>query len=220
MDFDAAVGKEVTFIAVPTASPGDSQVVYSPGYSKVVFSPTGPTNRDYDDHRNFADAAGAGIKRAIVAGMRKPLLIVCPSPDYPNAMLAAALGALHAAYVPFEIREDVPSRRNKLSSLTIYSDGASSDLARYIHGIESGRLVARDIGGSDPERMAAPKVAAYMGWSPSIQAAKFFGDKNTYPLFAAVDRCAQQFERHRRIIKLEYEGSGRSQRLSCGQAMP
>nr|XP_054765776.1 uncharacterized protein LOC129272690 [Lytechinus pictus] len=97
--FDAVVGKEVTFIAVPTASPGDSKVVFSPGYSKVVFSPTGPTNRDYDDHRNFADAAGAGIKRAIVAGMRKPLLIVCPSPDYPNAMLAAALGALHAAYV-------------------------------------------------------------------------------------------------------------------------
>ncbi|XP_063963292.1 putative aminopeptidase W07G4.4 [Lytechinus pictus] len=35
------------------------------------------------------------------------------------------------------------------------------------------------------------------------------GDKNTYPLFAAVDRCAQLVERHRgRIIKLEYEGSG------------
>nr|XP_054765774.1 putative aminopeptidase W07G4.4 [Lytechinus pictus] len=116
-------------------------------------------------------------------------------------------------FEPFEIREDVPSRRNKLSSLTIYSDGASSDLARYIHGIESGRLVARDIGGSDPERMAAPKVAAYMeklfAGSPFIKLEVLLGDKNTYPLFAAVDRCAQLVERHRgRIIKLEYEGSG------------
>lgn len=33
---------------------------------------------------------------------------------------------------------------------------------RIANSIESGRSVARDIGGSDPERMSAPNVAQYV----------------------------------------------------------
>eukprot|EP00057_Strongylocentrotus_purpuratus_P003119 XP_003725966.2 PREDICTED: putative aminopeptidase W07G4.4 [Strongylocentrotus purpuratus] len=207
INLDASVGKGVSFIPVDSAVSG---------YRRVVFSPTGPINRDYDDHRNFADAAGAGIKRAIAAGMTRPLLIVCPSPGYPNSVLAAALGALQAAYVPLEIREDVPEKGNKLSSLTIYSDGASNELKKFIDGIESGRLVARDIGGSDPERMAAPNVARYVenvfAGSSSVKLEVISDDAalmECYPLFSAVNRCAKLVDRHRgRVIKLEYVGSG------------
>ena len=40
-----------------------------------------------------------------------------------------------------------------------------SDAKKLIHvltAIELGRIVTRDIGGSDPERMAAPRVAEYV----------------------------------------------------------
>ena len=40
-----------------------------------IYSPTGPLNRDYDDVRNFYDAACSGIKRALKAGSKSPLLI-------------------------------------------------------------------------------------------------------------------------------------------------
>ena len=36
-------------------------------------------------------------------------------------------------------------------------------LLRSAAAIEEGRIVCRDIGGADPERMAAPKVADYVG---------------------------------------------------------
>lgn len=42
---------------------------------RLIFSPTGPLNRDYDDVRRFADAATAGVKRALSAGSSNPLLM-------------------------------------------------------------------------------------------------------------------------------------------------
>ena len=42
---------------------------------RLVFSPTGPLNRDYDDVRRFADAATAGVKRALSAGSSNPLVM-------------------------------------------------------------------------------------------------------------------------------------------------
>ena len=35
-------------------------------------------------------------------------------------------------------------------------------LIKVLNAIEIGRIVTRDIGGSDPERMAAPKVLEYV----------------------------------------------------------
>ncbi|XP_071480579.1 putative aminopeptidase W07G4.4 [Diadema antillarum] len=207
---DASVGKEVMLLALPDTP-----------FQRLVFSPTGPTNRDYDDHRRFSDAAGAGLKRAKDAGMSKPLLIVIPSPDYPNATLVGALGLLQVAYVPFEIRADVPEKSSKLSQVTILATGedtakTAKNLQKYIEGIESGRLVARDIGGSDPERMAAPNVAKYVtGIFPAGSSVKVevISDDSSlleqYPLFSAVNRCAKLVDRHKgRVIKLEYVGSG------------
>jgi leucyl aminopeptidase len=81
--------------------------------------------------------------------------------------------------------------------------------------IEKGRIVTRDIAGSDPERMAAPRVAEYL--QKEFRDTDIFMNvtssqeefKRNYPLIAAVNRAAYTVERHRaRLIKLEYTGEG------------
>ncbi|KAF7200606.1 putative aminopeptidase W07G4.4 [Nothobranchius furzeri] len=76
-------------------------VLRAPGLpgNRLVFASTGPVNRDYDDVRRFSDAAVNGIKRALKAGMQRPLLVCPPHKDYKNSTLVAALGALHALYM-------------------------------------------------------------------------------------------------------------------------
>lgn len=59
-----------------------------------------------------------GVKRALAAGSKKPL-VVLPSgkvgsfSDF-TVDAATVLGALEAVYVPLEIREDVPDRKRKV----------------------------------------------------------------------------------------------------------
>ncbi len=81
--------------------------------------------------------------------------------------------------------------------------------------IEKGRVVAKDIGGSDPERMAAPRVEEYVleafkGTKVKVEVMKsqdFF--KREYPCMAAVDRCANTVPKHDgRLIWLTYQGEG------------
>ena len=46
---------------------------------RLVCSPTGPLDKDYDDVRRFSDASNAGVKRALEAGAKSPLLMVLGS---------------------------------------------------------------------------------------------------------------------------------------------
>ena len=43
---------------------------------RLVYSPTGPLDKDYDDVRRFSDASNVGVKRALEAGAKSPLLMV------------------------------------------------------------------------------------------------------------------------------------------------
>ena len=45
-----------------------------------ILAPTGPLGRDYDDVRRYADAAETGMKRAIRAGAKSPMLLIQPAP--------------------------------------------------------------------------------------------------------------------------------------------
>ncbi|XP_042241963.1 putative aminopeptidase W07G4.4 isoform X1 [Homarus americanus] len=180
--------------------------------NRLVYAPTGLLNRDYDDVRRFSDAAASGIKRALKVGMKRPLLVRAPDQSFQHADLITLLGALHALYVPIEVREDVPSKASKVSVLGFLGDNKTVQLAL---ALESGRSVARDIGGSDPERMAPPRVEEYVrsvfrGTKVSVEVvsddAKLCKD---YPLFSAVNRCAKGVPRHQgRVIYLTYEGAG------------
>merc|ERR1712142_1313786 len=174
---------------------------------RLVFSPTGPIDRDYDDHRRFAEAVATGAKH--------PLLAVkgsLPNMTAEDAQLSALLGALAAVYVPLEMREGVKERATKVSGLGWAGEKKVMEEAR---AIEAGRVVARDIGGSDPERMAAPRVEEYVqesfkGTKVKVEVMKgqaFF--EKEYPCLAAVNRCASQVPRHDgRLIWLTYEGEG------------
>ncbi|KAM3867647.1 putative aminopeptidase W07G4.4 [Diretmus argenteus] len=204
---DSGLGEEVVVLKVP-GLPGN----------RLVFASTGPVNRDYDDVRRFSDAAVNGIKRAMKAGMQSPLL-VCPThPDYEKSTLVAALGALHALYMPLEVREaNLKPTPYKVCVLGLWvaQQAQGQNLVDLANALESGRLACRDIGGSDPERMAAPHVAEYVQelFKDSPVEVVVMSDvkalEKEYPCLAAVNRCANAVTRHQaRVIKLQYCGEG------------
>ena len=167
--------------------------------------------------RRFADAANAGIQRAIKAGCKKIVLMV---PDiyqemYPSSVLVTWLGGMHALFTPLEIRRDVPGRANKIEALGLWSkhQSAGEDLLKLANAIELGRVAARDIGGSDPETMAPQNVWKYVEClfpdtvTRSVETGHDYF-KTNFPLLAAVDRAANRVERHRaHLITLTYNPS-------------
>jgi len=183
---------------------------------RLIYAPTGPLNRDYDDVRRFQEAAVKGVQRALAAGSKAPLL-VCPSHDkFPLAARVTVLGALAALYTPIEVREAVAEKATKAVKLGVVSavtgDTKNIDIVR---AIESARIVYRDIGGSDPERMAAPRVAEYVerifkGTAVKVEVISDLQKlSKEYPLLVAVNRAAHQVDRHTaRVIWLEYVGEG------------
>ncbi|CAJ1069121.1 putative aminopeptidase W07G4.4 [Xyrichtys novacula] len=204
---DSGLGEEVVVLKVPDL-PGN----------RLVFASTGPVNRDYDDVRRYGDAAFNGMQRALKAGMQRPLLVVPPNKDYKNNLLVAALGALQALYMPLEVRETkVKPADWKVCVLGLWASKGPEGrkLVELAEALESGRLVCRDIGGSDPERMAAPRVAEYVQelFNNSPVQVEVVSDlavlEKEYPCLAAVNRCANSVPRHQgRVIKLQYCGEG------------
>jgi len=187
---------------------------------RLILSPTGPLNRDFDDVRRFEDAAIAGLKKAIGAGVKK-LLLVCPEyTQYPTAQLVSLLGALQTAYMPLELRELKDREKRKLESIGLWSAAAESlhqQTVRLAAAIETGRTVARDIAGSDPERMTPIETAKYVRGAFPTGTSTVKVDvienqdtiKREYPFVAAVNRAANVVPRHQaRIIKLVYQGEG------------
>ncbi|KAL4635984.1 putative aminopeptidase W07G4.4 isoform X1 [Arapaima gigas] len=204
---DSGFTEEVVLVKVP-GLPGN----------RLIFASTGPVNRDYDDVRRFSEAAVKGIKRAIKAGMQRPLLVSPQHSSYERSPLVAALGALHALYMPLEICEaKLKSSPHKVAVLGLWvkDDEQGKYLVNLATALEAGRVVCRDIGGSDPERMAAPRVAEYVQsiFKDSSVEASVVSELSTfekeYPCLAAVNRCANAVPRHQgRVIKLQYCGDG------------
>ncbi|CAG2055127.1 unnamed protein product, partial [Timema podura] len=184
---------------------------------RLVYSPTGKINKEYHDVRSFSEAAGRGIKRALKAGVKSPLLVLTSHERFKQSEIVTLLGALEALYVPIQFREDVPSKSTKVKELGVWSEDftKTQELVKLAKILESGRYVARDIGGGDPERMAPPRVEEYVKeiFAGSPIKMEVISDQNKldkeYPLFSAVDRAARVIERHRgRIIYLTYEPAG------------
>lgn len=112
---------------------------------------------------------------------------------------------------PLEIRE--ASKLQKLKQLSFFnftSEQREKDVYRLAEAIERGRNVARDIGGSDPERMSAIQVAKYVEetFSGSIVKVEVISDKveinREFPCLGIVDRGS--VDRHSaRVIFLTYD---------------
>ncbi|XP_033125531.1 putative aminopeptidase W07G4.4 [Anneissia japonica] len=156
---------------------------------------------------------------ALKAGVKRPLLVRAEDNSFSEALLVSVLGAFHSLYVPIEIRDMKTDRMTKADQLGFWcpNESVGDRVKNWSEALESGRLVARDIGGSDPERMAAPKVKEYMqelfgGETSSVKVNVVDDDKillEKYPLFSAVNRCAKHVPRHKGcVIKLEYAGQG------------
>eukprot|EP00096_Caligus_rogercresseyi_P015353 TRINITY_DN779_c0_g1_i1.p1 TRINITY_DN779_c0_g1~~TRINITY_DN779_c0_g1_i1.p1 ORF type:complete len:515 (-),score=181.97 TRINITY_DN779_c0_g1_i1:11-1555(-) len=179
---------------------------------KVIFSGTGPLDMDYDDVRCFSDAAEKGLQRAVKAGSKAPALLVYPS-QFKYAEFAALMGAYQALYVPLEMREHMPSRATKVDKLGFLS--RDPNVVKMAKAMEKGRSVSRDIGGSDPERMAPPRVEEYVrsvfkDTGVRIEVVEGQGTfEKEYPCLAAVNRAASTVSRHQgRVIWLTYEPEG------------
>ncbi|RZB40961.1 aminopeptidase W07G4.4, partial [Asbolus verrucosus] len=180
---------------------------------RLVHAPTGPIDPDYDDVRVFKNAAVKGMKRALKAGVTKPLLVLEENPAFENTELVTLLGALQALYVPIQVREFDSSKKCPVQHLGVFTHNIdkTKEVVNLATTLESGRRVACDIGDADPERMSPPRIEQYINdiFSKSpvkIQVVKDLQQiTKEYPLFEAVNRAAAGIERHQgRIVFLEY----------------
>lgn len=199
---DAALGRgaRAPVVIIASGVPG----------KRLVLTTVGALTDDADDVRALADAASAAVSRAVEAGARKPVLVVAaPTGErFAFAREVAALAALGTHWSPLEGREagkKVPAIEN------LGVVGLTADRARVVHAIETGRALARDITGTEPERMAPMRVAelcekAFAGTNVKVTVTR---DVSSWPLIAAVSRASMKVERHRPcVVRLEYTPAG------------
>ena len=202
---DSRIGKDTVLLLCPKA-PGQ----------RLVLAPTGPLDRDYDDVRSFYDAAKQGISQAKAAGAKSPVLyVIAPGTDaYQYAAEVAYLGACQALWQPLEGRE---ARGETLVEpvTKIGVIGVTDQQASYMDAVEAGKRVARDLCGTEPERMAPRRfadycVAAFAGTEVQVSVeTKVDTLQKDYPLLMAVARSSLQVDRHKpAVIRLEYQGEG------------
>lgn len=215
-EVDQRVGYDLTVHAVPGLPGG-----------RLVAAPTGPLDRDQDDVRRVGKAAAAGVARARDAGARRPLLVLGTLPtseDMARAPEVAALGALAALWEPLEAREALgeaevePVEAVGLGGVGL--EGGRLDAAvRVASAVEAGRRLARDLGGTEPERMAPIRMASLC--EEVLGAAgvevEVVSDRATldaeYPLLSAVARASYAVERHHpRVVRLRWRGAGEIRR--------
>lgn len=187
---------------------------------RLITAPTGPLTRDYDDVRAFADAAGAGARIAAEAGVKQPLLVVFGVPDdarYGQAEAVAYWGLCQALYQPLEAREALGE--DSVESITQVGVVGTLD-AQWLMAVEAGKRVARDLCGTEPERMAPPRFAEYCQQAFAHTAVKVtvIDDiqqlQHEYPLLMAVGRASLNVERHWPcVVRLEYQAPAAEQTL-------
>ncbi len=185
---------------------------------RIVVSSTGPLLRDQDDVRRFADAGRKGLARALQAGSSRPLLLLSGVPAdarYSGALPVTVLGALDAAWQPLEARLAAPDSANQLTRLGVCPiKGEQRTLAAWIEwlsAVDSGRRLARDLCGTEPERMAPVPFAEYcrevLTDSGLTMDVKLAGDNlaQEYPLLCAVARASMSVPRHHpAVMRIEY----------------
>ena len=187
----------------------------APG-GRVVLAVTPPLASWELDVRLFTVAAAGGVARAVAAGATRPLLVVRPSADprFARAAEVALLGAASAGWEPFELRVG-GERTPRVATVTI---AAAVDIAK-LATLERGRIVARDICGTEPELMAPEGMARYCeealaGLPVQVEVLRDVAAlAKGYPLIGAVARASMPVVRHHpRIIKLVYEPEGAIER--------
>ena len=192
---------------------------------RLVLAPTGPVLRDYDDVRRYGEAAATGARLARDAGAKRILLVVQAPPTgdarYAHAAIVAALGARGALWQPLEAREACGTATvEPVKAIGVAAIGKGAEFgradARWVTAVDDGLRFAKDLAGTEPERMAPPRFAAYVrekfrGSGVNIKVTQAPAElQRNYPLLMAVARASMPIRRHQpRVIRLEYTPSGR-----------
>ncbi|KAI8423377.1 hypothetical protein MSG28_014374 [Choristoneura fumiferana] len=165
----------------------------------VVTQPGAPSVQALEDFIAAALQLDRGLEKNIavlscprVSGGRlvlSPTGPITPYDDVRSVYEAARAGIVRAAaagarrpVLPLQVRESFPAQAHRLAAL--------------------GVGVSRDIGGADPERMTPAAVAAYVrgAFGPAVRV-RVLDDPaaiaKNYPLFEAVNRCANKVDRHK-----------------------
>jgi leucyl aminopeptidase len=186
---------------------------------RLVLAPSGRLDRDYDDVRRVADAALAGVMRARDAGAQAPLLWLPGANAFPRAGEVALLGALAGLWEPLEAREALGEETVEPVRRLGFLGARAEAVVRSAAALEQGKRLARDLAGTEPERMRPEAFAASCvdALADSPVSLRVIDELDTlgyqYPLLMGVARASLAVERHRpRVIDLEYVGEGPIQR--------
>ena len=191
--------------------------------SRLLLSPLGSLKGDTDDVRRYGEAARSALSKCVSIGIKKPLFVLQDEgatsatrsqKDYSKKLQVALLGLLAEAYVPLQAREHLIATTGscslKISEIGFVSEETQS--YDWVNAVEQGRFLARDIGGSDPERMSPLKCAQHLAAafkdSSNIRVTVLTDPnliKQEYPLMHAVARCSLDVSRHYpAVVRLEY----------------
>ncbi|WP_076542802.1 peptidase M17 [Shewanella sp. UCD-KL21] len=203
---DQRIGQSATLLLAPGLAGG-----------RLIVAPVVNATNEYSDVSVFAKAAREGIAIAKAAGATKPLLVVETSQDkrYQFAKQVAALACGQELWQSLELREATAITPAFSAIGLLGSDNCSG----LLNAVEAGKILARDLCGTEPERMAAPAFADYC-----VEALKDSGLaisvieereelERDYPLLCAVGRASFNVPRHQpRVVKLEYVAEGAIER--------
>ncbi len=182
---------------------------------RVVLAPTGKLNRYFDDVRRYHDAAKLAAQTLLSMGSVKPLLVVLNNDDprFVNATTVSYLGFSHAFWQPLEAREALGESIEPVHMMGVVGSNFN---AAEASAISYGHYVARDLCGTEPERMAPPRFAEYCvdTFNNSNVAVTVTDDmkvlETEFPLLWSVARASIEVERHQpRVIRLEYTPPGK-----------
>ena len=185
--------------------------------ARLVLSTTTNLSSWEEDVRAVASATTVGVTQALASGARR-LLVVPRAPSdarFAETGLAVALAATGALWEQYELRAS-GGRPPRADRVTVVAD---VDVPRA-RALEAGRIVARDIGGTEPELMSPEGMARYCeaAFAGTRVAVSVERDAAAitrgYPLIGAVARASLPVTRHHpRIIRLEYAPPGATRTL-------
>ncbi len=219
--FDEGINDALQKIAKVDNRYGKEEIVLyheaCPG-GRLIHAPVTGLEADVADVRNFGDAAKKAVETAKNAGSVNPVLVVDGLPEsesFQNALSVCFLSACQGLWKPLEGREVIGEEKlEPVLTIGLFDPEGKVD-TNYIAAVEAGRRLARDLCGTEPERMAPPKFAdyckgAFIGSDVKVEIESNRDDlEKKYPLLAAVARASQGVERHQpRVVHLTYEGEG------------
>ncbi|MGB3726254.1 MAG: leucyl aminopeptidase family protein [Glaciecola sp.] len=206
---DPRVGKQASLVAIPNTS------------LRCLHVPLPDLLDDYQDVRAFfalGKQLGAHLDDLISI---KPLVVLeiddlqtTVASKYNHALANIYFGICQHQWQPLEAREALgESSIERVAQISLY--GMSNDEVQFINATEQGKRIARDLCGTEPERMAPLGFAEYCehAFQESVVECKVESNidniKRDYPLLFAVARASIEVPRHNpAVIHLSYKGDG------------